>query len=267
MTVLEAIALGIIQGITELLPISSSAHLLLTRRYLGWGEGGLAFDVALHFGSLVAVLWYFRTQWAALVRAAGRIVVQRRIETVEERRVLYLIIATIPAGIAGLLLEDLVESVLRHPAITASMLIVMGLVLWAVDRFLPRTRTLDSTRWTDALLIGLAQCLALVPGVSRSGATISAGRALGLTRADAAVFSFLMSMPIIAAAAMLKVPEAIGEMGFSAPLIAGVVASALSSWAAIAVLLRYVTRRSYGIFAVYRIALGLLVLWLLFGRG
>ena len=267
MTVLEAIALGVIQGITELLPISSSAHLLLTRRYLGWGEGGLAFDVALHFGSLVAVLWYFRAQWAQLVRAAGRIVARRRIETVEERRVLYLVIATIPAGIAGLLLEDLAETVFRHPAITATMLIVMGLVLWAVDRFLPRTRGLDSVRWSDALLIGLAQCLALVPGVSRSGATISAGRALGLTRADAAVFSFLMSMPIISAAAIMKVPDAIGEMGFSAPLIAGVIAAALSSWAAIEVLLRYVARRSYGIFAAYRIALGLGVFWLLYARG
>jgi undecaprenyl-diphosphatase len=267
MTVLEAIALGIVQGITELLPISSSAHLLLAGQFLGWGNGGLAFDVALHVGSLVAVLWFFRAQWAQLVRAAGRILVQGRIETVEERRVLYLAHATIPAGIAGLLLEDLAETVVRNPAITATMLIVMGLVLWAVDRFLPRTRTIDSTRWTDALLIGFAQCLALVPGVSRSGATISAGRALGLTRADAAVFSFLLSMPITAAAAMLKVPEAIGEMGISAPLIAGVVASGLSSWAAIAVLLRYVARRSYGVFALYRIALGLLVFWLLFGRG
>ena len=267
MTVLEAIALGIVQGITELLPISSSAHLLLAGRYLGWGEGGLAFDVALHVGSLVAVLWFFRSEWAKLGRATGQIVAHRRIETVEERRVLYLVMATIPAGIAGLLLEDLAETVFRNPAITASMLIVMGLVLWAVDRFLPRTRTVDTVRWTDALLIGLAQCLALVPGVSRSGATISAGRALGLTRADAAVFSFLMSMPITAAAAMLKVPEAVGEMGFSAPLIAGVLASGLSSWAAIAVLLRYVARRSYGIFALYRIALGLLVFWLIFGRG
>ena len=267
MTVLEAIALGVIQGITELLPISSSAHLLLSRRYLGWGEGGLAFDVALHFGSLVAVLWYFRAQWADLIRAAGSMVARRRIETVEERRVLYLIIATIPAGIAGILLEDLAESAFRHPAITATMLIVLGLVLWAVDRFLPRLRTIDSMRWLDALLIGLAQCLALVPGVSRSGATISAGRALGLTRGDAAVFSFLMSMPIIAAAAMLKVPDAIEQMGFSAPLIAGVIAAAVSSWVAIEVLLRYVARRSYGIFAVYRIALGLLVFWLLYGRG
>lgn len=267
MTVLEAIALGIIQGVSELLPISSSAHLLLTRRFFGLREGGLAFDVALHFGSLVAVLWYFRVQWISLARAAARIAATRQVESVAERRVLLIIVATIPAGIAGLLLEDLAETTFRNPVITATMLIVMGIVLWAVDKWVARDRRLDDVSWRDAIVIGLAQCAALVPGVSRSGATISAGRALGLDRESAAVFSFLISMPIIAAAAILKVPDAIGEMGFSLPLIAGVVAAALSSWAAIEVLLRYVARRSYGIFALYRVVLGVTVLYLLLGRG
>ena len=267
MTVLEAIALGIIQGVSELLPISSSAHLLLTRQFFGLREGGLAFDVALHFGSLVAVLWYFRVQWISLARATARIVATRRVESVAERRVLLIIVATIPAGIAGLLLEDLAETTFRNPVITATMLIVMGIVLWAVDKWVARDRRLDDVSWRDAIVIGLAQCAALVPGVSRSGATISAGRALGLDRESAAVFSFLISMPIIAAAAILKVPDAIGEMGFSLPLIAGVVAAALSSWAAIEVLLRYVARRSYGIFALYRVVLGVTVLYVLLGRG
>jgi undecaprenyl-diphosphatase len=136
-----------------------------------------------------------------------------------------------------------------------------------VDRFLPRTRTLDSTRWTDALLIGLAQCLALVPGVSRSGATISAGRALGLTRADAAVFSFLMSMPIILAALLKETPEAVSSGEPLGPILVGILASLVSGWVAIAVLLRFLSTHSYGVFAVYRVALGLLVLWTLHVRG
>ncbi len=267
MTVLEAIALGIIQGFAEFLPISSSAHLLLARWYFGWQEGGLAFDVALHFGTLVAVLHYFRDEWRRLAAAAGRIVTRQRIESAEERRVIFLIVATIPAGIAGLLLEDLAETAFRHPAITATTLTVMGILLWAVDKWVSRARPLDALRWSDALLIGIAQIAALVPGVSRSGATITAGRALGLTRESAAVFSFLMSAPIIGAAAILKVPEAVREMGFSLPLVAGIAAATLSSWAAIAILLRYVTRHSYGIFALYRVVLGIIVALALITSG
>lgn len=259
MTTLEAIALGIIQGFAEFLPISSSAHLLLARWFFDWQEGGLAFDVALHFGTLVAVLHYFRAEWIALAGSARRIVTRQRIETVEDRRLILLIVATLPAGIAGLLLEDLAETAFRHPAITATTLTVMGVLLWAVDRWVARARLLDDVRWSDALLIGIAQIAALVPGVSRSGATITAGRALGFTRESAAVFSFLMSGPIIGAAAIIKVPEAVREMGFSLPLIAGVLAAALSSWAAIAILLRYVSRHSYGIFALYRVVLGIIV--------
>lgn len=267
MTVLEAIALGIIQGFAEFLPISSSAHLLLARWYFGWQEGGLAFDVALHFGTLVAVLHYFRDEWRRLAAAAGRIVTRQRIESAEERRVIFLIVATIPAGIAGLLLEDLAETAFRHPAITATTLTVMGILLWAVDKWVSRARPLDALRWSDALLIGIAQIAALVPGVSRSGATITAGRGLGLTRESAAVFSFLMSAPIIGAAAILKVPEAVREMGFSLPLVAGIAAATLSSWAAIAILLRYVTRHSYGIFALYRVVLGIIVALALITSG
>ena len=263
MTVLEAIALGIIQGLAEFLPISSSAHLLLARWLFGWQAGGLAFDVALHFGTLVAVLHYFRGEWVKLAVSARYIVTRQRIESVEDRRLIYLIIATIPAGIAGLLLEDLAETAFRHPAITATTLTVMGILLWAVDRWVARARRLDELRWADALLIGIAQVAALVPGVSRSGATITAGRALGLGRESAAVFSFLMSAPIIGAAAIVKVPDAIREMGFSLPLIAGVTAAGLSSWAAIAILLRYVERHSYGIFALYRVLLVILVVVLL----
>jgi undecaprenyl-diphosphatase len=140
-------------------------------------------------------------------------------------------------------------------------------VLWLVDRYAPQARTLEKMRGRDALFIGCAQVLALIPGVSRSGATITAGRAGQFDRESAAIFSFLMSMPIIAAAAVFKVPHALREHGLSAPLVVGVLASAISGWIAIGLLLRYVTRRSYGVFALYRIALGLIVLALVFTRG
>ena len=260
MTVFQALVLGILQGLSEFLPISSSAHLALAPWILHWRDPGLAFDVALHFGTLVAVLWYFRDEWAALILAARDIVVRRRIETERERRVAFLIVATIPGAIAGLAFEKQAESTFRDPRLVAIALIVMGILLWAVDRFARRDRGLARMRWSDALLIGIAQMFAIIPGVSRSGSTITAGRALTFEREDAAVFSFLMSMPIIAAAAVLKLPEALREQGLSAPMIVGVQATALSGWLAIAVFLRLVTRHSYGAFAAYRIILGVAVL-------
>jgi undecaprenyl-diphosphatase len=259
-TVFQALILGIIQGLAEFLPISSSAHLALAPWILHWQDPGLAFDVALHFGTLVAVLWYFRAEWIALLVAAKDIIVKRSVQTERERRVLFLVVATIPGAIAGLALEKQAEHTFRDPRLVAAALIVMGILLWAVDRFASTDRTLSSMRWSDALIVGLAQMFAIIPGVSRSGSTITAGRGLRLTREDAAVFSFLMSMPIIAAAAVLKMPEAIREQGLSAPMITGVLASAISGWLAIAVLLRLVLRHSYGVFAAYRVILGAAVL-------
>ena len=267
MTVLQAIVLGALQGLAEFLPISSSAHLALTPWVLGWESPGLAFDVALHVGTLAAVLWFFRAQWVALARAGWRIVRTRRIDTEEERRVLFLVIATIPGGIGGLLLADYAETVFRTPALIATTLIVMGVILWAVDRYSPHAVTMSQMRWTHALIFGLAQVFALVPGVSRSGSTMTAGRAMGFHRESAAVFAFLMSMPITAAAALYEVPKAIAEGGLGAPLVAGIIASALSGWLAISILLRYVARHGFGVFAVYRIALGLGVLALVAARS
>jgi undecaprenyl-diphosphatase len=263
---LQALVLGIIQGLSEFLPISSSAHLTLAPWLFHWPDPGLAFDVALHFGTLLAVLWYFRAEWIALLRAAGRIIAHRRIETLEERRVVYLIVATIPGAIAGLALEKQAESTFRDPRLIAVMLIVMGLTLWLVDLRARADRPLATMSWGDALAIGLAQMFAIIPGVSRSGSTITAGRALGYTRESAAIFSFLMSMPIIAAAALLKLPHVIKTEGITAPLAVGVIASALSGWLAIALLLKFVVRRSYGVFAAYRLLLGLIVLAIAFAR-
>jgi undecaprenyl-diphosphatase len=263
----QAFVLGALQGLAEFLPISSSAHLALAPWAFGWPEPGLAFDVALHVGSLAALLWYFRAEWIVLVRAALSIVATRRVETVEQRRVILLVIATIPGGIAGLLLEKKAETAFRAPALTAAALIVMGAVLWIVDARASRDRRLDSFTNLDALLAGCAQAFALIPGVSRSGATITTGRALGFDRASAATFSFLMSMPIIAAAALLKVPKALAQSGVTLPLVVAVVTAALSSVLAITVLMRFVRTRGLGVFALYRFVLGAAVLALVAYRA
>jgi undecaprenyl-diphosphatase len=267
MTIFQALVLGIIQGLSEFLPISSSAHLTLAPWLFGWADPGLSFDVALHLGTLIAVLWYFRAEWVNLVKAAGALLVTFRADTVEKRRVVFLILATIPGAIGGFLLEKPAETAFRSPALIATMLIVMGVILWLVDRYQAADRPLAKIKWIDSLLIGLAQVVALVPGVSRSGGTITAGRALRFDRESAAKFSFLMSMPIIAGAAVLKVPGVIRTTGFSTPLVVGVIASAISGWLAISIVMRYVTRHSYGIFAAYRILLGIIVLVILYARG
>ncbi len=267
MTPLQAVALGIIQGLSEFLPISSSAHLTLAPWLFGWEDPGLSFDVALHFGTLIAVLWYFRMEWLALIKAAFGIITSGRVETPEKRRVIYLIIATIPGAIGGFLLQSRAESAFRSPQLIAIALIVMGLILWLVDKLVDQRRILGEMRWLDALLIGLSQVIALIPGVSRSGTTITTGRGLRFDRESAAEFSFLMSMPIIAAAVVLEGPKALHEGGLTNELMSGVVASAISGWLAISILMRYVTRHSYGIFAFYRVALGLAVLAIIYARG
>ncbi len=267
MTLWQAIVLGVVQGLTEFLPVSSSAHLALAPWLLGWEDPGLAFDVALHLGTLVALVWYFRHDWLQLVQGALRIARQRTVHTDVERRVVLLMVASIPAGIGGLLLSDIAETVFRHPAIMATTLIALGVLLWFVDRVAGQARQLSDVTVRDAWLIGFAQLCALVPGVSRSGSTMTAARALGLERGAAARFSFLMSLPIISAAVVFKLPQVLRADGARLPLLLGIAAAAVSSWLAITVLLRFVSRHSFGVFALYRIALGILVFALIAWRG
>jgi undecaprenyl-diphosphatase len=266
MDLLHAIVLGILQGLTEFLPVSSSAHLSLAPWLFGWDDPGLSFDVALHVGTLVAVLWYFRREWLSIAAAAIAIAQTRRVDTLEKRQAVFLVIATIPGGVAGLLFNKMAEEAFRAPTLTATALVVMGTLLWWADRAAPQDRGLEAVTWRDALLIGCAQMFALIPGVSRSGSTITAGRLLRLDRQSAAVFSFLMSMPITAAAALVKVPHALREHGPSVELAAGVLAAGISSALAINVLLKYVSKHSYGVFALYRWALALVVFAVAFLR-
>lgn len=267
MNFFQAIVLGTLQGFGEFLPISSSAHLTLAPWAFGWQDPGLAFDVALHAGTLVALGWYFRRDWMELMVAAWSIATTRKVDTLVKRRLILLVIATIPGGIAGKLLNDYAESAFRAPELIATTLIVMGVLLWAADKWAPQSRGLDDVTTRDAVLVGLAQMFALIPGVSRSGSTITAGRALGLDRPGAARFSFLMSMPITAAAVAVKLPEAVHAQAALAPLIVGIVTAAVSGWIAIAVLLRLVSRHSFGVFALYRLVLGAGVLVLVAMRS
>jgi undecaprenyl-diphosphatase len=266
-TIFQALVLGLVQGLTELLPVSSSAHLALTPYLLGWEDHGLSFDVALHFGTLLALSWYFRAEWLDMMRSAVHIARTRRVESVHDRRLVFLVVATIPAGVGGLLLNDLAKTTFRSPYVIGTTLVVLGLLLWAADRWSVRSRHIEEITLRDAIIVGCAQVLALVPGVSRSGSTITAGRLLKLDRPSAARFSFLMSMPITAAAVIFEAPGALRTEGFSAPLLVGVAAAAVSSWLAITVLLRYVSKHSFGVFALYRVLLAGVVFYTLATRG
>jgi len=266
-TAFQAIVLGLVQGLTELLPVSSSAHLALTPYLLGWEDPGLSFDVALHFGTLVALMWYFRNEWLEMTRSAFNILRTRQVNTVHEKRLVFLIVATIPAGIGGLLLNDLAKTVFRSPYIIATTLVVLGVLLWAIDKWSVRSRSIEDVTMRDAIIVGCAQVLALVPGVSRSGSTITAGRLLHLDRPSAARFSFLMSMPITIAAVAKEAPAALQAEGLTMPLLYGVIAAAVSSWLAITVLLRYVSKHSFGVFALYRVILAGVVFYTLATAG
>jgi undecaprenyl-diphosphatase len=249
-----AVSLGIVQGLGEFLPISSSAHLILTPWFMGWPDPGLTFDVALHVGTLVAVVAYF---WRDLLRLA---LAAPRPRTPDGRLFWLLLVGAIPGGIAGVLLDDMAEQAFRSPLLIAGTLSTMGLVLLAADRLGATERDMHDIGIADALLIGAAQALAIVPGVSRSGITIAVARARGLDRAAAARFSFLLGTPLIAGAALFKLRHLIGVPGaLSGPFLAGVLAAAVVGALSIAFVLRYLQRASLNLFVVYRLLLAALV--------
>lgn len=262
-TVGQALVLGIVQGVGEFLPISSTAHLALTPWLLGWPDPGLAFDVALHLGTLIAVVAFFWRDWVELL-AEGLL----RGRSAERRLFWSLVVATVPGAIAGLLLEDKAATTFRSPVLIALALMVMGWVLYWADRRRGRGGLdISSVTGTDALLIGLSQAVAIIPGVSRSGATMTAGLLRGLSREAAARFSFLMSTPIIFGAGLVSVRK-LGAGDLAAlPFWVGVATAAVAGAASIGFLLRYLRRGSFRAFAFYRLALGLFVLVLALWRG
>lgn len=261
MPLLQAIVLGIVQGITEFLPISSTAHLILVPWLLRWQSPGLVFDMALHLGTLLAVIWYFRHDLWQLVQAVPRAIRKRDFVVDPYHRLLgQLAVAVLPAGILGVLFEDTIEYHLRDPRLIGVTLIGVGLILAWADR---RTGSTDMEAMTYrmAMAVGCAQAIALVPGVSRSGITMVAALAVGMQREASARFSFLLGLPVTAAAALFKLREAAGlSLDQLLYFTAGTLASAVSGYLCIRFLLRYLKSRSFMPFVVYRVALGVLVL-------
>ena len=281
MPIYQAVVLAIVQGLGEFIPISSSGHLIIVRRLLGWNELSpaheLSFDVALHFGTLLSVLFYFRRTWFQIIRAAlgGKVVrfsesgqsdaTLTAEEQKDERMLLwFLVIATIPGAIAGKLLEHSAEDYFReHIFLIAGALIVVALLMWLGEKVGKLTTPLTRITLVDSLVIGIAQAFALIPGVSRSGSTITAGLFKGLTRGAAVRFSFLLSTPLIAGAALVKAHE-LHKEGLPAdmqmPVLVGIIVSALVGYAAIAWLIRYLQSNSLRVFIVYRIVAGVAVI-------
>ena len=274
MPIIHAIVLGLVQGLSEFLPISSSGHLLLVPWLFGWddfaGANGESvkktFDVALHLGTFVAVLGYFRNEVVTYVREGTRLVFSRqKPTTVEGRLAWFFVLATLPAAAIGALFEDVIDDALGTPLIIAISLIVFGIILGWADRVAGK-RELEEFRAPDALKVGLAQALALNPGTSRSGITITAARAIGFDRDSAARISFVMSLPVIAGAVLVKsVGLFTGEVDSDlyVPMLVGIVTSGLSGLAAVWGTLRLIRTRSFMPFVVYRIAAGTLVLVLI----
>ncbi len=270
---LEAIFLGVVQGLTEFLPVSSSGHLLLGQYFLGMDQDrfGLTFDAAIHTGTVAAVISFF---WRDLLRMGGAFVRSLRGPNFEERdqRMAYLIlVATIPAGVIGLLFQGFFESQVRSPWLVAFNLVLVGVLFIAGEVVGRQTRTSDKLGFKEAVGIGLAQTVALFPGVSRSGATITLGLFLGLRRDEAARFSFLMSVPITTAAALLSLAEAFGsgiDAGDALLFAVGSVTSGVVGYLAIRFLLDYLAGHSLRVFAYYRFALAaVVVVLLLLGVG
>jgi undecaprenyl-diphosphatase len=259
LTPLRAAVLGAIQGVTEFLPISSSAHLYAVPEMLGWRYEGVAFDVALHWGTLLALLAAFWRDWLGL---AGGALKGGPEGGAARSTLLRLAVASVPAAVAGLLLQQEAESHLRALPLQAAMLVVFGVLLWLVDRTRRGGRSVDVPGWGTSLLVGAAQALALVPGVSRSGITMTAGRASGLDRVSAARFSFLLATPITFGAGLVELRHLPHDLP-AATLAAGVIASAGVGLLTIHGLLRWLGRAGFGAFCAYRVAFaGVIVAWL-----
>ncbi len=284
MTVIQAVILGIVQGLTEFVPISSSAHLIIIPWLFHWDDPGLAFDVALHLGTLVALLWFFAADWVRLVRAGIASIIERKVGNDTDRRLAWLlIIGTIPGVIAGVLGESKIEELFHQPnaphspeAMTAMAIVIalLGVALFVAERMARHLRGLAQVSLKDTVVVGLAQALAIFPGVSRSGSTITAGLALGLQREAAARFSFLLAAPIVAGAGLKSLFNVYSELktGVMAQselvlFAIGFVAAAVSGYLCIKFLLRYLQKNSTDIFVYYRWLLAVLVIVVAFVRG
>ena len=264
MTTIQIVVLAVVQGLTEFLPISSSGHLVLVPYLVEWQDQGLAFDVAVHFGSLLAVVIFFREDIAGLLRGGVQLL-GGDASSPQAYMALAIALGTLPAAAAGLLFAGWIEANLRDPSIIIYTLAGYGILMALADRYASRSKGIAEVRIRDALVIGMAQALALIPGTSRSGVTITAGRLLGFERQDAARFSFLLSAPVILLATVYKG----GELVLSdvpvpwSELALGVVVSAIVAYLSIEFFMRFVTRIGLAPFAIYRLILAAIIAWML----
>jgi undecaprenyl-diphosphatase len=283
-TIIQSVVLGLVQGLTEFIPVSSSAHLIIVPWLFGWNDPGLPFDVALHLGTLAALLWFFCSDWVRLVRAGIASIIERRIGQDNDRRLAWLlVIGTIPGGITGWLAESKIEELFHKPGVPntagamtamAIVIILLGVALFVAERIARHTRGIDEISLKDSIIIGLSQALAIFPGVSRSGSTITAGLALGLQRETAARFSFLLSTPIILGAGLKSIFNVRAELAAGTIVqsdlliyVIGFITAALSGYLCIRFLLRYLQRNSTDIFVYYRWMLAILIIAVAFIRG
>jgi undecaprenyl-diphosphatase len=265
MPIYQVVVLAVVQALTEFLPISSTAHLVLIPWLFGWKDGGLTFDVALHAGTLVAVVIYFFRDWVQIICQAFGLNVGSDPDLKQNRNLLWLLaVASIPIGIVGYLFDKQADTTWRQPYVIGTMLIVVGLVMWIADRGRGGSKSMSTIQWSDGIAVGLAQAVSVIPGTSRSGATISAGLFRNMNRETAARFSFLLSTPAIAAAVLKKGWDIHKEGGVPAdmklPIVVGIVVSGVLGAIVIAFFLRYLRRSSLMPFVYYRIVFGIIVI-------
>lgn len=265
MTVFQSLILGVIQGLTELLPISSSGHLDIIPWILGWTNSEAfniafeGFDVALHFGTLLAIGIFFFKDWIKLIKGGFNQVFKKE-NTKEGKMFWYIVAATLPGGILGLILDKFVGDGLKQPLIIATALIIMGIILYIVDKKAKTNTKYEQMTFKQTFLIGLSQCLAFIPGVSRSGITMTTGRAMEVERESVAKYSFMLSAPIVLAATILKLKDFV----FSIPFFVGILASFIVGILVIKFLLNYLKKGSFKIFAIYRVIFGIVIILVYF---
>ena len=267
MDLLQSIILGAIQGITEFFPVSSTAHLVLLPWFFSWTDQGLPFNVALHMGSLIAIIYYFWRDWILIIKEFLQSVLKGSFEGRPNGKTgLYLVIATVPGALAGLLFEEYAAGLLRHPLSIAFSLSFFGVILYFSDRVSKKNKTVGEINIVDCIIIGLCQAIAIIPGVSRSGITITGAMFRNLNREEAAKFSFLLGAPLIAGAGVFEARHLEYSAVMSVPFIAGVLASAVFAFLAIKYLLRFLRRSSYTVFVIYRLGLAVLIVFLYLTR-
>jgi undecaprenyl-diphosphatase len=272
MNIFQAIVLGILQGLGEFLPISSTAHLILAPWFFGWSDPGLSFDVALHVGTLIAVVGFFWRDWLTIFQLALQKIsnfkfqISNSAEKYPSQLLWLLVIASVPGAIFGMLFDSKAEAAFRNPLLIAFTLSVVGLILFLVDKYAAHRKELGKLTKLDAFWIGLSQAVAIIPGVSRSGATMTTGLFLGLSREQAARFSFLLSTPIIFGAAIVKVPHLL-KAGIDTPIFFGILASAITGYLSIKYMLRFIQKVGCAPFFWYRLALAAIVVAVYFSKG